>query len=87
MGKTSDMFNAWGHGIKKDYDGYVLGNIGISEDGDYIKFKYCLECGKIQGKFPISDETLKKELKERLGEEDEYPEEEVAIGLDWEFRD
>lgn len=23
--------------------------------GDYIKFKYCLDCGKIQGKFPEKD--------------------------------
>lgn len=34
-----------------DYNGYVPGlNIG---SGDYIDFKYCYECGKIQADWPL----------------------------------
>ena len=48
--KTSDMFTARMSGI--DYDGYVPRDIGIG-GGDYIDFKYCLDCGRIQGTFPL----------------------------------
>lgn len=54
-GKTSDCccyrFNG------KESDGYVPGGVGIG-GGDYIEFKYCLECGQIQGDFPVSDPDL-----------------------------
>ena len=58
-GKTSDMFSASGDGV--DYDGYVPTNIGIAgpnDYGDYINFVYCLDCGKIQGKFPIPQKNI-----------------------------
>lgn len=58
-GKTSDC--CW---VKfpegREYDGYVLGGLGISKSdsgGDYIAFDYCLDCGKIQGEFPIPQEN------------------------------
>lgn len=35
------------------YDGSVLTGIGISNDSDFVHMKYCLDCGKIQGRFPI----------------------------------
>ncbi len=31
---------------------YVPVNMGIG-GGSYIEFKYCLDCGQIQGEFPI----------------------------------
>ena len=34
--------------------GYVTGGIGIG-GGDYLEFRYCLECGQIQDKFPVED--------------------------------
>lgn len=49
-GKVSDLFNATYRGGK--YQGYVPGGIGIG-GGDYIEFCYCLECGRIQGKWPV----------------------------------
>ena len=58
-GKTSDMFNcSYGN---LEYDGYVPNKIVIGDDGygDYIKFSFCLECGRIQGNFPISDARVK----------------------------
>lgn len=33
-------------------DGYVPSEIGIG-GGDYIEFDYCLDCGQIQGNFPV----------------------------------
>lgn len=38
---------------------------GIPEDigigaGDYIRFKYCLNCGKIRGEFPFPQTKLEK---------------------------
>ena len=54
-GKVSDMF----YGSYKEYevDGYVPGDIGIG-GGDYIEFVYCLECGQIQGDWPLPEPDL-----------------------------
>lgn len=37
---------------EKQYFGYVPEDIGIG-CGDDVYFKYCLNCGKIQGEFPL----------------------------------
>lgn len=37
----------------RTYNGYVPDDIGIGEYGDYMRFTYCLDCGQIQGKFPL----------------------------------
>lgn len=62
-GKTSDMC-----GFRyKDIDscGYVPKGIVIGDEyGDYIEFEFCLDCGKIQGKFPISDAAVKRAVKD-----------------------
>lgn len=39
------------------YDGYVPYNLGIG-GGDYISFNLCLNCGRIQGDFPIMEVNL-----------------------------
>ena len=49
-GKTSDCFSGVIEG--KDYDGYVPSDMGIG-GGDDIEFSYCLNCGQIQGKWPV----------------------------------
>jgi hypothetical protein len=60
-GKTSDMFQFQYKDI--DHDGYVPEGLPIGgKYGDYIDFDFCLECGKIQGNFPVSDETVKKAI-------------------------
>jgi len=41
----------------KSHYGNVLYGIGIG-GGDYVHFKYCADCGRIQGKFPLSDEII-----------------------------
>jgi hypothetical protein len=59
-GKVSDMFGAGTQG--KQYSGYVPAGLNIGE-GDYLEFGYCLDCGRIQGKFPIDMKTIDKVFK------------------------
>lgn len=40
-----------------DHEGYVPRGVGIG-GGDYIEFDYCLDCGQIQGHFPVEDPEL-----------------------------
>ena len=48
--KCSDMFNvSLGD---KEHDGYVLDDLGIG-GGDYINVEFCLDCGQMQGDFPL----------------------------------
>jgi len=63
-GKTSDMCQFSYKDIDKD--GYVPKGIIIGDDGygDYIIFYFCLECGKIQGEFPVSDERVENAVKD-----------------------
>jgi hypothetical protein len=46
---------------KCEMNSYVPNHLGIG-GGDYIRFDYCLDCGKIQGSFPISQETVEQTL-------------------------
>jgi len=52
MGKTSDLCHAEIQGT--EYDGECPKDLGIGS-GDYIRLSYCLDCGKIQGTFPIKE--------------------------------
>jgi hypothetical protein len=38
----------------QEKNGYVPENVGIG-GGDYVEFDYCLNCGQIQGDFPIKN--------------------------------
>lgn len=49
-GKTSDLCSV--RYQDQTHDGYVPYNLGIG-GGDDLSFELCLDCGKIQGKFPI----------------------------------
>lgn len=49
-GKCSDTCGFSMGGVNSD--GYVPKGVGIG-GGDYIEFNYCLDCGQIQGKFPV----------------------------------
>jgi len=44
----------------KELDDYVVSDIGIG-GGDYVELSYCLECGQIQGTFPIEKHVLEEE--------------------------
>jgi hypothetical protein len=78
-GKCCDCFIAEYKGI--DYDGYVLSEAGIG-GGDDIEMRYCLECGKIQGNFPIPEGRIVSEMNGEDGEdysEDCYSDETIVF--------
>jgi hypothetical protein len=60
------MFNAEINGA--EHDGYVPEDLGIG-GGDYVQFSYCLDCGQIQGTFPL---PLTKIETQSTDEEDDY---------------
>ena len=56
-GKTSDKCYCQYQGF--ELDGYVPVDIGLKcKSGDYIQFEYCLECGQIQGTWPVEEPDL-----------------------------
>lgn len=60
-GKTSDMcFVSLG---QKERNGYVPGGLNIGE-GDYLDFAVCLDCGQLQGKFPVAADAVPEGLAE-----------------------
>ena len=63
-GKTSDLFSCDGDG--HDHNGYVPQGMVIGDGGygDYIQFSYCLDCGQIQGQFPISKAAVTEAINE-----------------------
>jgi hypothetical protein len=56
-GKMSDMCSVNLNGKYKN--GYVPSDFNIG-GGDYIDFAFCLDCGKIQGNFPLPLTSLEK---------------------------
>lgn len=57
--KCSDCCS-WSIG-DKEHDGYVPKDIGIGDMyGDYVAFDYCLDCGQIQGTFPLPLTSIEK---------------------------
>jgi len=38
---------------EREQHGYVPYGVGIG-GGDYLEFNYCLDCGRIQGDFPVT---------------------------------
>ena len=56
-GKTSDMCYVC---IKEiESNGYVPCDMNIG-GGDYIEFHFCLECGQIQGQWPLPKTELEE---------------------------
>lgn len=49
----------------QENNGYVLGDMGIG-GGDYVEFSWCLECGQIQGKFPLPACELEKDISDEV---------------------
>ncbi len=66
-GKCSDMCNISYKRMERNDD--VPSDMGIG-GGDYLEFYYCLECGKIQGNFPLDDPQWYRETQEGVEEED-----------------
>jgi len=53
--KCSDLCHCYFMGHEKD--GYAP-DLDPLSGGDYIEFDVCLECGQVQGEFPITDDQL-----------------------------
>jgi hypothetical protein len=51
-------------------DNYVSLGIGVG-GGDYIEFKFCLECGQIQGEWPVEDPEWAQGKEDKSEERDE----------------
>lgn len=59
-GKCSDMCSVFVSEELQRND-YVPRNLNIG-GGDYLEFKVCLDCGTIQGEWPVTEETLQENL-------------------------
>ena len=55
--KCSDLCQFIDHQGGRDRDYYVPEQVGVG-GGDYVEFDYCLDCGQIQGQFPIPQEKV-----------------------------
>lgn len=44
-----------------DHDGYVPNDLGIG-GGDYVEFDLCLDCGQLQGNFPLPQTEMEKDI-------------------------
>lgn len=58
--KCSDLCWVQVPHLNAEKDGYVPTNIGLGDDEDYVDVDFCLDCGRLQGKFPVSDAQIKK---------------------------
>lgn len=67
-GKCSDLASF----VYKDKSGYgyVPSNLPVCQDHDedYINFDLCLNCGTIQGKFPVSESKINSAFGELTSE-------------------
>jgi hypothetical protein len=61
-GKCNDTFSA-GVG-NNNMEGYVPTDLGIG-GGDYLEISYCLDCGQLQGKFPLPPSTIEKVISDQ----------------------
>lgn len=52
-----------------EHDGYVPGDMGVG-GGDYVSFSWCLECGQIQGTWPIGISELESQNDQDQTDED-----------------
>lgn len=57
-GKTSDLCFVTFHN-EMEHEGFVPDDINIG-GGDYIRFSLCLNCGQIQGEWPVPLTEMEK---------------------------
>ena len=60
-GKVSDMCDVQTPGLM--HCGYVPSGLNIGS-GDYLEFNVCLDCGKLAGTFPITEEAVNEAFSE-----------------------
>ena len=76
-GKCSDRFHAYIG--DRETSGYVDHDLGIG-GGNYIEFNLCLDCGQVQGEFPLPP-TFLETGKNPDDDEDDYDDDEGFCGL------
>jgi len=52
-GRDCNVFRINGH----EHEGYVPADLGIGA-GDDVEFSLCLNCGQVQGKYPLEETVL-----------------------------
>ena len=62
--KCSDLCWVQVPHLDAEKDGYVPRNIGLGDESDYVDVDFCLDCGRLQGNFPVSDAQIKKAFKD-----------------------
>jgi len=60
--KCSDRFNATLGTVQ--FDGYVPDDLGVG-GGDYVEFGVCLDCGQLQGNFPLPVSEMEKDCSDK----------------------
>lgn len=64
--KCSDR--GWVQVGNTEHQGYIPHDLGI-DGGDYVAFTYCLECGQMQGNFPLPQADIEKDIADAEVEE------------------
>jgi len=57
--KCSDLCS-YRTGEGKWVSDYVPANKGLGEGGDYVEIAFCMDCGQMQGNFPLPDRKTKR---------------------------
>ena len=63
--KCSDLCYVKIEGVG-EHDGYAPTDMGIGTKdtcGDYVEFSWCLDCGQIQGRWPVKQTEIEKAAK------------------------
>jgi len=63
VGSHASDLHSWTRPDGKDGDGYLPYGLGIG-GGDDLEIDYCLDCGQIQGEWPITEEAYKNAFEE-----------------------
>jgi hypothetical protein len=69
QGKTSDLCFVQLENLRYN-DGYVPSGMNIG-GGDYLRFSLCLDCGQLQGEFPVTPDTDNWQQDTDISEESE----------------
>lgn len=66
-GKCADLFSSKMLNTGIRYEGYVPDDIPPFKDGfgDYVQGVLCLDCGQLQGKWPIKKSVVEKPKEDR----------------------
>lgn len=85
--KCSDTFGIFiGNNNDVDYTGYVPEDVGLGKNEDYVRFSFCLDCGRMQnGNYPLPLTQVEKDAQAgKFNAEGELPTE-VYEGVEFEL--